>query len=47
MVYIWKKYLKKIFKDGFNFPFDQKNQSNTVGDPFKLMNDIMKNFPKR
>jgi len=48
MIIIWKKYIKK-FIDRTKFPINNSQPGNVpnLGDSFKLLNDLMKNLPKR
>lgn len=44
--FIWKKIIKKFLENKNNF-FNRSNMTNPdLNNPVKLLNDLMKNFPK-
>lgn len=45
IIFVFKKVLKKFLEMSKNNP--QPNNIQNLGDSFKLLNDIMKNLPRR
>lgn len=45
-IYFWKKYLKNFLKPKNEFHF-KSNMTKDFHNPFDIINEIMKNMPKR
>lgn len=46
LIYFWKKYLKKFFNNDLKSPFHQISDER-FDDPFKMVNELLRNIPRR